>query len=533
MWQEAWQSGNRDLLLDRLRENKQDEWDVVVAGGGITGAGIAREAARRGLSVLLVDRKDFAWGTSSRSSKMVHGGLRYIAAGDIKTTMHSVSERERLMNEAPGLVDQMGYLMAHYKGGFPGPFVFNSLLRIYDFFAGKKYRKYHELQDFERLSPLINEENLIGGTQFADAVTDDSRLVIRVLREAQEDGAEVINYVGVDSLIKDNGRVVGANLKNAETDEIYSVKAKVVINATGAWADELRGEMSDEKNIRPARGSHIVVPSWRLPVAQAYTAMHPDDKRPIFIFPWEGRTVIGTTDIDNKGIDNKEVAMTRAELDYLMCVANFQFPKADLKVSDIISSWAGVRPLVSSGALNPSKEKRNHSIWSDKGLVTVSGGKLTTFRLIALDVLKEAESYLPGFSALDSGAEMFTQSNPIHALFKSLPGYLKKRLQGHYGMDSDLLLAQAQPNELDVIPGASAMWAELSWSARNEAVVHLDDLLLRRTRIGLLVEQGGLIYEAKIKAICCQELKWDDSHWQAELERYKTIWNTYYSIPAK
>ncbi len=144
---------------------------------------------------------------------MVHGGLRYIAAGDIKTTMHSVSERERLMNEAPGLVDQMGYLMAHYKGGFPGPFVFNSLLRIYDLFAGKKYRKYHKLQDFERLSPLINEENLIGGTQFADAVTDDSRLVIRVLREAQEDGAEVINYVGVDSLIKENGRVVGANLR--------------------------------------------------------------------------------------------------------------------------------------------------------------------------------------------------------------------------------------------------------------------------------------------------------------------------------
>jgi glycerol-3-phosphate dehydrogenase len=130
MFQEAWQSGNRGLLLKRLRENKQDEWDVVIAGGGITGAGIAREASRRGLSVLLVDRQDFAWGTSSRSSKMVHGGLRYIAAGDIKTTMHSVSERERLMNEAPGLVDQMGYLMAHYKGGFPGPFVLNCLLRI-------------------------------------------------------------------------------------------------------------------------------------------------------------------------------------------------------------------------------------------------------------------------------------------------------------------------------------------------------------------------------------------------------------------
>ena len=532
MWQEAWQSGNRELLLNRLRENKQDEWDVVVAGGGITGAGIAREAARRGLSVLLVDRQDFAWGTSSRSSKMVHGGLRYIAAGDIKTTMHSVSERERLMNEAPGLVDQMGYLMAHYKGGFPGPFVFNSLLRIYDFFAGKKYRKFHKLKNFEYLSPLINEHELIGGTQFADAVTDDSRLVIRVLREAQKDGAEVINYVAVDSLIKENGNVVGAHLKNAENDEIYSVKAKVVINATGAWADQLRGEVSDEKNIRPARGSHLVVPSWRLPVAQAFTAMHPDDQRPIFIFPWEGRTIIGTTDLDNKGIDNKEVAMTRAELEYLMRVANFQFPKAGLVEKDIISSWAGVRPLVSSGALNPSKEKRNHSVWSDNGLVTVSGGKLTTFRLIALDVLAAAEPYLPNFNAKDFGADMFTKFKPTHRLFKSLPGYLRKRLQGHYGMDSDRLLEQAHANELDVIPGASAMWAELRWSAKNEAVVHLDDLLLRRTRIGLLVEQGGLIYENKIKAICCQELNWTEPQWQEELERYKSIWNKYYSIPA-
>ncbi|ELU14172.1 hypothetical protein CAPTEDRAFT_137871, partial [Capitella teleta] len=290
MWQEPWQAGNRDRLLKHLADHAEHPWDIVIAGGGITGAGIAREAARRGLKVLLVDRQDFAWGTSSRSSKMVHGGLRYIASGDIKTTMHSVAERERLMKEAPGLVDQMGYLMAHYKGGFPGPFVFNVLLRIYDFFAGKRYRKFHKRHDFENLSPLINEHDLLGGTQFADAVTDDSRLVIRVLREAQKDGATAINYMGVDSLIKEKGRVIGAQLKDAETGQLISVNAKVVINATGAWGDELRGEVTTERHIRPARGSHIVVPSWRLPVAQAYTAMHPDDKRPIFIFPWEGRT---------------------------------------------------------------------------------------------------------------------------------------------------------------------------------------------------------------------------------------------------
>lgn len=532
MWQQAWQAGNRDLLVDRLKDNANNEWDMVIAGGGITGAGIAREAARRGMKVLLVERQDYAWGTSSRSSKMVHGGLRYIAAGDIKTTMHSVKERERLMKEAPGLVDQMSYLMAHYKGGFPGPFIFNTLLSIYDFFAGKRYRKYHKLENFEYLSPLVNEENLIGGTQFADAVTDDSRLVIRVLREAQKDGADVINYVGVKSLLKDGNKVTGAVLENAETGETYNINAKVVINATGAWGDELRGEVSEEKNIRPARGSHVVVPSWRLPVGAAFTTMHPEDQRPIFIFPWEGRTVIGTTDLDNNGIDNNETSMTRDELVYLLKVANHQFPKSELVEKDIISSWAGVRPLVSSGALNPSKEKRDHSVWNDNGLVTVSGGKLTTFRLIALDVLQAASQYLPKLDARDNGADIFTRSKMSHLLFNKLPSYLQKRLHGHYGMDGDMLLEQAKGNELDLIPGAQAMWAELRWSASNEAVVHLDDLLLRRTRVGLLVEQGGLIFEDKIKQICTEELGWTDTKWQQELERYQAIWNKYYSIPA-
>lgn len=534
MWQENWQAGKRDLLINRLKDNVTNEWDLIIAGGGITGAGIAREAARRGQKVLLVERQDFAWGTSSRSSKMVHGGLRYIAAGDIKTTLHSVQERERLMTEAPGLVDQMSYLMAHYKGGFPGPFVFNSLLRIYDFFAGKKYRKFHKLEDFEFLSPQINEENLLGGTQFADAVTDDSRLVIRVLREAQEDGADVVNYLGVKSLLKEGSKVVGAVLENTENGELYRIKAKVVINATGAWGDEIRGEVSDKKHIRPARGSHIVVPSWRLPVGSAFTAMHPDDKRPIFIFPWEGRTVIGTTDIDNNGIDNSEVSMTRDELLYLMKVVNFQFPKSQLRENDIISSWAGVRPLVSSGALNPSKEKRNHSIWNDNGLVTVSGGKLTTFRLIALDVLKVAGSYLKNFDAKDFGADIFTKSAITHSSFVKLPSYFQKRLLGHYGMDGNALLEQSCEieDDFDVIPGAHAMWAELRWSARNEAVVHLDDLLLRRTRIGLLVEKGGLIFEDRIKKICCEELKWTPVKWQQERDRYQDIWNKYYSIPA-
>lgn len=509
-----------------------DVWDAIIVGGGITGAGIVREAARRGLRVLLLERQDFAWGTSSRSSKMVHGGLRYIAAGDVKTTMHSVHERERLMTELPGLVDRMGYLMAHYKGDFPGPFVFNTLLRIYDFFAGKKYRQYFPAMAFQWRAPYLQSEHLLGGTQFADAVTDDARLVMRVLREAQRDGACVLNYVAVEQLHKEQGRVVGVRATNQRTQQSLTLRAHVVINATGAWADELRQAVSDRRHIRPARGSHIVLPQWRLPSAQALTVLHPDDQRPIFIFPWEGRTVVGTTDLDNNGIANEEASMTRSELLYLLKVVETQYPAQAIVETDVIASWAGVRPLVSSGALNPSKEKRDHSVWDEQGLVSVSGGKLTTFRLIALDVLAKAQRYIPNYPSGSFSEQLFTPVANPPALLRSLPQYLQRRLSGHYGEDLTPLLALAEQDDFAVIPGSRTLWLELRWAASQEAVHHLDDLLLRRTRLGLLLPQGGLLLIDRIRAVSQPGLAWSDQQWLDEIERYRTLWQRHYGIPS-
>jgi len=532
MLQQSWQAGQRNTLTERLKSGNET-WDVVIVGGGITGAGVAREAARRGLKTLLLERQDFAWGTSSRSSKMVHGGLRYIASGDIKTTMHSVKERERLMKEAPGLVDQMSYMMTHYQGNFPGPLAFNALLRVYDQFAGKRYRQFHPKKDAQYFVPSAREDKMIGGTQFADAVTDDSRLVLRVMREAQQDGAEIINYVGVASLIKEGDKTVGVIAKDAITGDEYQVRADAVLNATGAWADDLRGELGHEKKIRPCRGSHIIVPKWRLPVAQALTVIHPDDSRPIFIFPWEGRTVIGTTDLDHPELGNKEAAITREEVDYLIKVVHDQFPKCELKEEDVISTFAGVRPLVSSGALDPSKEKRDHTVWTDNGLVTVSGGKLTTFRLIALDVLKAAEPFIAKLDmSKKAGKKIFPKVDITSQAFKKLPSYVQKHLSGRYGRDADALVECAQEGELEIIPGSQNIWAEVRWTARTEAIAHLDDLLLRRTRLGLLLPNGGLDFAEKIKSICAQELSWDDATWQQEVERYQGIIDQYYSLPA-
>ena len=536
-------------------------WDMLIIGGGITGAGIAREAARRGLAVLLIEQKDFAWGTSSRSSKMVHGGLRYIASGDYKTTLLSVRERERMLSEASGLVNEMHYIMPHYKGKFPPPWIFKILLRVYDGLAGKHYSKYFKKDAFLSLNPNIKQDKFLGASQFSDAVTDDSRLVMRVLAEAIHDGAQAINYLKAESLItNEQGLVVGATLKdtcsedNAQNNvqsnvESYDVYAKVVVSATGAWADTLRmqaskqTEQSFHKQIRPSRGSHLVVSKERLPIEQAYTFLHPVDKRAVFVFPWENRTVLGTTDLDHPPLDDSEVGITNEEVDYLLTATNELFNDAKLNREDVISTWAGVRPLISEGGdgkrVSPSKEKRDHSVWLDNNLVTVSGGKLTTFRLIALDVLEKCREVL----ALDKSVmqnqtinddHVFSDTAPTNPKFFTLPKALQQRLQGFYGRQLDTLLELAHEDDLAYVTDSNTIWAEIRFAARHEQVIHLDDLLLRRTRLGLILPHGAMtpLISARLKQICQQELGWDEQKWQQEAQLYQKLWQRYYYLPA-
>lgn len=526
---------------------------MLIIGGGITGAGIAREAARRNLSVLLIEQKDFAWGTSSRSSKMVHGGLRYIASGDYKTTLLSVRERERLLDEASGLVNEMHYVMPHYKGKFPPPWIFNTLLRVYDKIAGKRYFKYFKKDAFLRLNPNIKQDKFLGASQFSDAITDDSRLVMRVLDEAIHDGAHAINYLKAESLItNEQGLVVGATLKDTasnNSNQTFDIHAKVVVSATGAWADTLRmqareqTEQSFHKQIRPSRGSHLVVSQERLPTLQAYTFLHPADKRAVFVFPWENRTVLGTTDLDHPPLNDEEVGITNEEVDYLLDATNSLFNETDLNRKDIISTWAGVRPLISDSGdgkrVSPSKEKRDHSVWLDNNLVTVSGGKLTTFRLIALDVLAKCQEVL----ALDESAtqnlntnsdQVFNNPTPTHAKFVTLPADLQQRLQGFYGRKLDTLLELAHEEDLAYVTDSNTIWAEIRFAARFEQVIHLDDLLLRRTRLGLILPHGAMtpLISARLKQICQQELGWDEQKWQQEVARYTELWQRYYHLPA-
>jgi glycerol-3-phosphate dehydrogenase len=535
------QASAREAKLDRLKQGS-DTWDLIVVGGGITGAGIFREAAHAGLKVLLIEQKDFAWGTSSRSSKMVHGGLRYLGSGDFALARDSVKERQHLLQELPGLVEALPFMLAHYRGTFPGPRIFQLLLSIYDWMAGQRYRQFFKqgIKDF--LLPGINTAGLTGVSRFADAVTDDARLVMRVIQDGCQDQGIAVNYLkALDVLIEDD-RVAGLQVEDQLGLAQFSLKAKVVINAAGVWTDELRASLGADQVIRPLRGSHLVLPFWRLPVAFSVSFFHPQDKRPVFVFPWEGVTVVGTTDLDHAAEASQEASISRDEVNYLLAAVNAQFPQAAIQMSDIRATWSGVRPVVSKRSTKPSAkeqgnkpsdEKREHAIWDDRGMISVAGGKLTTYRLIAQDVLRKAASYVSVSADRFSRLSHFDVPADLDDLRVPVSAETKRRLAGRYGQHVVEVMRWLThyPELNEKITTTDTRWLELVWACRYEQVVHLDDLLLRRTRIGLLLEKGGEAILPNIKQVCSPCLDWDDVRWRTELERYRQIIRKHYALP--
>ncbi len=533
---------NREELWQSLSQNNSQPWDVIVVGGGITGAGVLREATRRGLKTLLIEQRDFAWGTSSRSSKMVHGGLRYLAQGDLKLTRHSLQERERLLREAPGLVNRMSYYMLLRKGQFPGRLAMSLVLKAYDFIAGVKDNCYCNPEALTGVFPGINNQGLNGACYYTDAVTDDARLVLRVLQESLKNSdrgqIEALNYVKANKLLKQKGRVTGLVVEDVETGREIELQSSVVINATGAWADRLRNEVNPEQRVRPLRGSHLIIPHKRLPVSAVVTAMHPKDKRPVFIFPWEGATVVGTTDLDHSQNLNTEASIDAEEFNYLLELVNLQFPEKGITRSDVMATYAGVRPVIASekasksNSRKPSKERRDHAVWSDSGLITVSGGKLTTFRLIARDALKAAQPWLNRAELRASDSQVFSPTQLTPKELFADDTYRAKRLLGRFGDDSAAILKSAEIREHSVIDSTEYCLAECRWSLKHESVLHLDDLMLRRTRLGLLLKDGGAQLFDELRKMFSEELGWCGDRWKQECERYQAIWQQHYSLPA-
>lgn len=524
MWEKGW----REEIWNKIDQ----EWDILVIGGGITGAGVFRRAVAAGLKVLLVEANDFASGTSSRSSKLVHGGFRYLKNKQWDVTRESVREREWMLREAKDLVTPLGFLMPVFEDAHTAT-QFAIGVMIYDLMAPKWKHSRYSKEKMLAAIPQFRSENLDGGFLYYDAEMDDARLVVHMLREAVCDGGTALNYAKADTLLRaSDGRVCGAVISDnsGESEHQVEVKAKVVINATGPWSDTLRGQVGASARIRPLRGSHLIFKRERLPLPHAVTLLHPRDRRAMFAIPWEGTTIIGTTDLDHKATPGSNEPYALAdEIDYILEAGNANLGGAMLTRADIVSTFSGLRPIISSGqGLDPSKESRAHVVWEEEGLITVTGGKLTTFRIMAEQALQLAAPHLSGSPDLTSRVRYF-DPQPLFDVSKDISQQDLAYLTGRYGMDTPALLTAASKEEMEHIGELPNLWGEIRWAARTGGVSHLDDLLLRRVRLGMLLPQGAAPQLERIRAIAQPELGWDDKRWKREEERYLKIYNAYYS----
>lgn len=513
-------------------KNIEPVYDLVIIGGGITGAGLFRMAVTSGLKTLLVDANDFSFGTSSRSSKMVHGGLRYIRNLQFKVTYESVKERERLLRDCPDLVTPLKFIFPIYQKYHVTPRQMDFSLGLYDLFGKKHAHGQLSNAELSRKIPLLNQKEHSFSYYYFDALVDDSRLVLRNIQEGIENGGTAINYVKAeDLLINRQGLVTGVLLKNEDpmdNNQVLEVSAKVVVNATGPWSDEVRSKINHRKIIRKLRGSHIQISQERFPVSCGFSLIHPMDGRSIFVLPWEGVTVVGTTDLDHSEVFEKrysEPFMTNQEEEYLLLAANHFFPSAKFESKDIISSFSGLRPIISSDVANPSKASRAHIILEENGLITIAGGKLTIYHQMANEAMRKIDQRLNTLKGLRK--ESIDRNLSFES--KNYPKIFFSRWQGRFGTQMENFLNSIHQEEDTIISGTHTSWAEIRWAASHENVLHLDDLLLRRVRLGLLLPNGGMQHVNRIKQIVQEEVRWDQKQWEEELTRYKDIITNYYS----
>lgn len=523
MWEKDWR--------ERTWSQLDQEWDILIIGGGITGAGIFRRAVAEGYRTLLVEGGDFASGTSSRSSKLVHGGFRYLRNKQYSVTRESVREREWMLREAKNLVTRLGFVMPCPDDvKIASQFAVGVVL--YDLLAPKWDHKRLNQKNLIKNCPLLDPHGLHGGFLYYDAEMDDARLVYRMIRETAMKGGTALNYSAAGKLLKTSaGRVCGAIIHDKSDQNLpdAEIRASVVINAAGPWSDEVRGQIGAPARLRKLRGSHLIFSHERLPLKHAVTLLHPRDHRAMFAIPWEGVSLIGTTDLDHKySVTGGEPFTTSEEVEYILEAGNATFPSTALKHEDIISTFSGLRPVINTGNPNPSKESRAHVVWDEDGMITITGGKLTTFRIMAEEALVAASRYLPKPFDVSKKTRYFEKLPDLKAGGQVLTSELSYLL-GRYGDETSQVLACANGGENQPISPLPNLWSEIRWAARTGAVEHLDDLLLRRVRLGMQLADGGAGVMEKVREISQAELGWSDPKWETELARYYAIYAAAYS----
>lgn len=508
---------NRDAFLDRLLS--EPPWDLLIVGGGATGLGTAVEAAARGYRTALVEGHDFAKGTSSRSTKLVHGGVRYLRQGNVSLVIEALRERGLLIRNAPHLVHNLSFVIPRYDW-WEGPF-YGAGLKVYDLLAGKlglgPSRPLSRQETLERL-PTITAEGLRGGTLYHDAQFDDARLALTLARTFADLGGVPVNYARVVQLLHDEvGQVAGVWVKDEETGREHAVHARAVVNSTGVFADGLR-RMDDSKSeplLAPSQGVHLVLDRRFLPGDSAVLVPQTDDGRVLFAVPWQGRVVVGTTDtpVSETVLEPRPLAQ---EVEFLLSHAA-RYLAEDPRPADVLSCFAGLRPLVRGDVRSTAALSRDHTLLvALSGLVTITGGKWTTYRKMGEDAVDQA--------ALVAGLD----ERPSRTAGLRLHGWTEAPdpRWAAYGADAAAIARLAGENpgwDEPLHPGLPVSLCEVAWAARHEMARTVEDVLARRTRALLLDARASLEIAPAVAARLAEELGRDGAWAEAQVEAYREL----------
>jgi glycerol-3-phosphate dehydrogenase len=484
--------GSRILRSQALTKLAETKFDALVIGGGITGAGIARDAALRGIKVALIDKGDFASGTSSRSSRLVHGGVRYLEHGHLHLVFEASAERRRLLKLAPHLVKPLAFTWPVYDGQRIPLWKINAGLTLYDILAlFRNVGRHAKLaaDDVLKGEPTLRSRLLGGGVRYWDASTDDSRLTLANVVDAHARGAVVANHVVFSGVERDADGFRVAKVWDALSNDAFTIRARAFVNATGPWSDtvrQLEGGRGGSR-VQGSKGAHIAVDAKRVGNREAVTMLHPRDGRVMFALPAGSQTILGTTDTFTNAKPD-EVRANAADVDYLLEAANWQFPDAKLEPSDVIAAWAGIRPLMPTTA-DEGSASREHSIKrSARGTVTITGGKLTTYRVMARQA--------------------------VDVLAKSLG------VSGRAATGTTPFPEPVEPGGQPIVKGLPWRAGAIRHAIENEFACTLGDILIRRTHIAFQVKDNGRAVSRTIAAEVSTLLGWDTARMTRELERY-------------
>ena len=527
--------GHRERSLRRM---SAEVFDILVVGGGVTGTGAALDAASRGLSVALIEARDYAAGASSKSSKLIHGGLRYLEMLDFGLVREALRERRLLLTElAPHLVRPVPFLWPLTHRGWERPYVGAGLL-LYDSLGGRRAvprARHLSRAQALRLAPALRPDALTGAVQFYDAQEDDARMVACLARTAAGQGAALATNVRMDGLRTQAGRVTGVTARDLLTGADLTIGARHVVLATGAWTslDSAAGDgAGGELRVRPSKGVHIVIP--RSSILMDTGLLTRTEKSVLFVIPWGNHWLIGDTDTEWRHDPGRPVA-SRADIDYLLAKAN-QMLRRPLGDADIEGVFAGLRPLVAApGAGDTTRLSREHTVSTVRpGLTAIAGGKYTTYRVMARDLIDAAAADLPGpvppsrtatipLVGAAGFAERMTGRQRLAAA-SGLPVGQVERLLGRYGsaVDDLLELVRTRPGLGQPVEGAGGyLAAEVVYACTHEGAVRLDDVLARRTRTAIEVRDRGLAAAPRAAALMAGELGWDEARTDLEVSRYR------------